>query len=123
MYYQLAADAVVLVHFGFILYVMLGGLLVYKWTQSIWLHLPAVMWGAVMMLAGWICPLTPLENRLRAAGGGEQYSSGFIEHYILPVIYPAGMSRELQVTIGIALLVVNALLYLGLIIKHKNEPR
>ena len=122
MQYQLAADAVVLLHFGFILYVLLGGLLSYKWLCLLWLHLPAVIWGAVMSMAGWICPLTPLENKLRAAGGGGHYSSGFIEHYILPVIYPAGLSRELQTTMGVALLVVNALVYLGLIIKYKKGP-
>lgn len=117
MFYQLAADAIVLLHFSFILYAVLGGLLAYKWLWLVWLHPPAVIWAAVMSLAGWICPLTPLENTLRAAGGGGHYSSGFIEHYILSVIYPAGLSRELQITMGIALLVVNALVYLGLIIK------
>jgi len=122
MFYQLAADAVVLLHFGFILYVLLGGLLSYKWLWLLWLHLPAVVWGAVMSMAGWICPLTPLEIKLRAAGGGGHYSSGFIEHYILPVIYPAGLSRELQTTMGIALLMVNALVYSGLIIKYKKGP-
>ena len=122
MLYQLAADAVVLLHFGFILYVVLGGLLSYKWLYLLWLHLPAVIWWAVMSMAGWICPLTPLEIKFRAAGGGGHYSSGFIEHYILPVIYPAGLSRELQTTMGIALLVVNVLVYLGLIIKYKNGP-
>ena len=122
MFYQLAADAVVLLHFGFILYVVLGGLLSYKWLWLLWLHLPAVVWGAVMSMAGWICPLTPLEIKFRAAGGGGHYSSGFIEHYILPVIYPAGLSRELQTTMGVALLVVNALVYLGLIIKYKKGP-
>ena len=121
MFYQLAADAVVLLHFAFILYVLLGGLLSYKWLWLLWLHPPAVAWAAVITMAGWICPLTPLENKLRAAGGGGHYSSGFIAHYILPVIYPAGMSRELQITMGIALLVVNALVYLGLIIKYKKR--
>ncbi|GMQ87068.1 MAG: DUF2784 domain-containing protein [Gammaproteobacteria bacterium] len=119
MFYQLAADAIVLIHFGFILYVVLGGLLSYKWLYLSWLHLPAVIWGVVMSLAGWICPLTPLENKLRAASGGGRYSSGFIEHYILPVIYPAGLDRELQTAMGIALLVVNALVYLGLIIRDR----
>ena len=122
MLYQLAADAVVLLHFGFILYVVLGGLLSYKWLWLLWLHLPAVVWGAVMSMAGWICPLTPLEIKFRAAGGGGHYSSGFIEHYILPVIYPSGLTRELQTTMGVALLVVNALVYLGLIIKYKKGP-
>lgn len=122
MFYQLAADAVVLLHFGFILYVVLGGLLSYKWLWLLWLHLPAVIWGSVMSMVGWVCPLTPLEIKLRAAGGGEHYSSGFIEHYILPVIYPAGLTRDLQTTMGIALLVVNALVYSGLIIKYKKGP-
>lgn len=120
MFYQLAADAVVLLHFAFILFVLLGGLFCYKWLWLFWLHLPALVWAVVISLAGWICPLTPLENTLRAASGSEHYSSGFIEHYILPVIYPAGFSRELQTSMGIGLLVVNALLYLGLFIKTKK---
>ena len=121
MLYQLAADAVVLFHFGFILYVLLGGLLVYKWLCLLWLHIPAVIWGAMIIIFGWICPLTPLENKLRVAGGGSHYSSGFIEHYILPVIYPAGLTRELQIGLGIGLLVVNVLVYIGLIIKYKKS--
>lgn len=123
MLYQLAADAVVLLHFGFILFVLLGGLLAYKWLCVIWLHLPAVIWGAVIVLAGWVCPLTPLENKLRVAGGGTHYSSSFIEHYILPVIYPAGLSRELQINLGITLVLVNVLIYLGLFIKYKKGLR
>jgi len=119
MLYQLAADVVVLLHFAFILYVILGGLLAYKWLWLLWLHPPAVAWAAAISLAGWICPLTPLENTLRAASGGGHYSSGFIDHYIWPVIYPAGLTRELQTIMGIALIVVNVLVYSGLIIKHK----
>ncbi len=118
MLYQLAADAIVLLHFSFILYVVLGGLLTYKWLCLIWLHLPAVIWGAVISLAGWVCPLTPLENQMRLAAGGSHYSSSFIEHYLLPVIYPAGLSRELQIGLGIAVVGVNLLVYAGLIIKH-----
>jgi len=121
MVYQLAADAVVLLHFGFILYVVLGGLLCYPWPGSAWLHLPAVAWGVVMSLAGWICPLTPLENSLRNAAGGAHYSSGFIEHYILPVIYPEGLNRDLQITLAVALLVVNVPVYLGLVIRYRRR--
>lgn len=123
MLYQLAADAIVLLHFSFILFVVLGGLLTYKWLCLIWLHLPAMIWGIVITLAGWVCPLTPLENKMRLSAGGSHYSTGFIEHYILPVIYPAGLSRELQISLGIALAVVNLLVYSGLIIKYKKHEQ
>ena len=99
---MLFADLIVAIHFGFILFVIFGGLLVLKWPKLIWLHLPAAIWGALIEFAGWICPLTFLENRLRSAHGGG-YASGFVEHYILPIIYPAGLTREIQIGLAIIL--------------------
>ena len=93
---QLAADAILLVHFGFVLFVVLGGLLVWKWRRLAWLHLPAVLWGALIEFSGWICPLTPLENRLRGGVEGGGYPGSFIERYLLPVIYPTELTRELE---------------------------
>lgn len=105
------ADLVVLLHLAFILFVMLGGLLVLRWRRLMWLHLPVVVWGAAIEFVGWICPLTPLENRLRAAAGEAGYSGGFIEHYLIPLIYPAGLTRELQWLLGALVLLVNAAVY------------
>jgi hypothetical protein len=86
---RIAADLVVLAHLGFILFVILGGLLVLRWPRMAWIHLPAVIWGALIEFAGWICPLTPLENWLREASGTAGYQGGFIEHYLVPIVYPA----------------------------------
>lgn len=105
------ADLVVLLHLAFILFVMLGGLLVLRRRRLMWLHLPVAAWGAAIEFVGWICPLTPLENRLRAAAGEAGYSGGFIEHYLIPLIYPAGLTRELQWLLGALVLLVNAAVY------------
>lgn len=105
------ADLVVLLHLAFILFVMLGGLLVLRRRRLMWLHLPVVAWGAAIEFVGWVCPLTPLENRLRAAAGEAGYSGGFVEHYLIPLIYPEGLTRELQWLLGALVLLVNALVY------------
>lgn len=109
--HRLLADLVVLLHFAFILFVFLGGLLVLRRPRLAWLHLPAVAWGALIEFAGWLCPLTPLENRLRLAAGQEGYATGFVEHYILPVVYPPGLTREVQLVLGVLVLLVNAVAY------------
>lgn len=112
--FDLAADVIVLLHFLFILFVILGGLLVLKWKWVLWLHIPAILWGALIAFAGWICPLTPLENLLRRAQGGSGYATGFIEHYLIPVIYPAGLTRGIQITLGMAVIIINIIVYLGI---------
>lgn len=104
------ADLLVAIHFGFILFVVLGGVLALKWRWLVWLHLPAALWGALIEFAGWICPLTLIENRLRAAHGSG-YSSSFIEHYLIPVIYPSVLTRELQMGLGLAVVLINLLIY------------
>jgi hypothetical protein len=106
-----AADILVLFHLLFILFVMFGGLFVLKWPKAAWLHIPAAAWGALIEFCGWICPLTPLENSLRRAGGGSQYTEGFIDKYIMPVIYPPGLTREMQWILGAAVVVVNLFVY------------
>jgi hypothetical protein len=108
---QVLAVAVLTVHAAFVAFVALGGLLVARWPRVAWLHLPVVAWGAGISFVGAICPLTPLENSLRAAAGREGYEGGFIEHYLLAFLYPDGLTRELQVGIGIAALLVNAAAY------------
>jgi hypothetical protein len=105
------ADAVVLVHLGFVVSVVAGGLLVLRWGRLAWVHLPVALWGAGISLGGGLCPLTPLENWLREQGGGARYAGGFIEHYMLPVLYPVALTREVQIAAGVFVLALNALLY------------
>jgi len=114
------ADLVVLIHFCFILFVILGGFLVIKWTKLIWLHLPAAVWGALIEFYGWVCPLTILENKLRDASGGS-YSTGFIEHYIIPLVYPTGLTRDIQLSMGVAVVVINLFAYTVIVKKIKGE--
>jgi len=115
VHYALAADAVLVLHGLFILFAALGGLLVAWRRPIIWLHLPAVAWGAWIALSGGICPLTPLENRLRSLAGGPAYGGGFIEHYLLPVIYPAGLTPQAQIVLGGTLIAVNLAVYAWLL--------
>jgi hypothetical protein len=111
VWYRLAADVVVLLHLAFVLFVVVGGLLVFRWRWVALLHLPAAVWGALIEFAGWICPLTPLENRLRRLGGEQGYPGGFVEHYILPVLYPADLNRGLQLILGALVVAVNLAVY------------
>lgn len=113
MVYTLLADLVLLLHLCFVLFVACGGVLVLRRPRLARLHLPAALWGVVIELKGWVCPLTYLENRLRRLGGESGYSGSFIEHYLEPVIYPLGLTRERQIVIGVLLLLVNAAIYLG----------
>jgi hypothetical protein len=111
MLYHALANLVLIAHLAFVLFVVLGGLLVLKWRSLAWLHVPACLWGALVELAGWLCPLTPLENWLRAKGGGLTYRTGFIEHYLLPLLYPAALTRSWQIFLGLCVLSVNLGLY------------
>lgn len=111
MPYGLLADAVMLLHFVFIVFVVAGGLLLWRFPRLIWVHLPAAAWGAAIEFGGWICPLTPLENRLRHLGGEAGYAGGFVAHYLQPLIYPEGLTREVQGLLGIGVIAVNALIY------------
>lgn len=111
MPYGLLADFVVLLHLFFVLFVMLGGLVVVKWPRLAWLHLPAVAWGAWVELSGWICPLTPLENWLRAQGGEASYPGDFIAQYLSAVLYPDSLTREMQIVLGLLVITVNLGIY------------
>ena len=101
MLYRLAADLIVLLHFAYIAFAVLGGFLVLRWWKLAWVHLPAAAWAAYVELYLRYCPLTPLENRLRALGGEDTYDTGFIAHYIMPVIYPPGITPGIQTFLGI----------------------
>ncbi|MGF1645134.1 MAG: DUF2784 domain-containing protein [Thiotrichales bacterium] len=111
MLYRGLADGVLVLHLGFILFAVLGGLLLLRWPRLVWLHVPAVIWGAWIEFSGGLCPLTPLENHFRHLAGAEGYDGGFIEHYLLPLIYPHDLTRELQWLFGGIVLVVNAAIY------------
>jgi hypothetical protein len=112
MSYRLLADAAVVLHLGFVVFVMCGGLLVLWRRWVAFVHLPAAAWGVYIELAGRVCPLTPLENHLRALGGGTAYSGDFVERYLIPVLYPPDLRRDVQVVLGLLALTVNAAVYL-----------
>jgi hypothetical protein len=118
----LAADLVASLHFAFVVFVVSGGLLVLRWPRLAWLHLPAVAWGASIELLGWICPLTPLENRLRHEAGLAGYEGGFVEHYLVPLLYPASLSRSVQVILGLSVLLINAVLYGSILRRRFRHP-
>jgi len=111
MIYRAFADAVLVIHLLFILFVIGGGFLLLRWPKVAWAHLPAALWGAVIEFTGWICPLTPLENALRHAAGDAAYSGGFIEHYLVPTVYPAHLTPYIQIGLGVAVVGINLLIY------------
>ena len=122
---QLIADVLVLFHLSFIIFVILGGFLVLHWRNIFWLHIPCAIWGVLIEFAGWICPLTPMENHFRQLAGQAGYYSGFIDHYILPVIYPTALTREIQYMLGFGVITINLIAYglvLYRIIKNRQEP-
>lgn len=116
------ADLVVIAHGLFIVFVVAGGLLALRWPRAAWVHLPAAVWGVLIEWAGWICPLTPLENTLRRAAGQAGYSGGFVERYLLPLIYPAGLTPAVQLWLGLVVLVVNVAIY-ALWWRHRQAGR
>ena len=111
MWYLWLADLTLCLHAGFVLFVIFGGLLVLRWRWIAWLHLPAAAWGAFVEFTGWICPLTPLENWLREQGGEDSYRSDFIAQYLLPMLYPGDLTRDLQLLLGTGVVVLNTAVY------------
>jgi len=126
MLYQFLTDFVVVIHFAFVLFVVLGALLAVKYRWLIFLHVPAAVWGALIEFKGWLCPLTPLENLFRQAGGRVGYADSFIEHYLTPIIYPAGLTRGLQIIFGLSVVVINTAIYTWLLLRwchgKRNDP-
>lgn len=111
MTFRILADAVVVIHLGFILFVVSGGFLALRWGRLVWLHVPAALWGALIMLAGWPCPLTPLEVWMRRKGGEAGYRGSFVEEYLLDIVYPPGLTRGVQIALGTAVVLVNLAAY------------
>ena len=120
---RLAADALVILHLAFILFVIFGGWLAPRWPRLIWLHLPAVVWGVLVEWTGWICTLTPLENNLLFAAGEASYTGGFIDRYLLPLIYPTGLTREAQLLLGAGVVAPNILVYGFVLIRWVRRRR
>lgn len=121
MPYGLLADVVLVVHLGFVLFVVLGGLLVLRRPGFAWLHVPAAAWGALIEFSGGICPLTPLEQRLRWMGGEAGYSGGFIDHYVRALLYPHGLTRATQFVLGTIVVLVNVSIY-WVLVRRMTHP-
>ena len=111
MIWRALADLVLLIHFAFVVFVIVGGFFASRWRWLPWVHLPAVAWAVVLEFLGWICPLTPVENWFRQAGGEAGYPGGFIEHYLMPIVYPAGLTQEIQTYLGLGVLLINGVAY------------
>lgn len=123
MPYAFLADLILVVHLGFILFVVLGGLGVARRPWLAWLHLPCVAWGVAVEMMGWYCPLTPLENHFRLLAGEAGYQGGFIQHYLLAAIYPEGLTREIQITLGLIALGLNIVIYVWLARARRGQAQ
>jgi hypothetical protein len=108
---RVLADAVLLFHLAFVAFAVAGGLLALRWRWMVLVHLPVFAWAAFVEFSGTVCPLTPLENALRRAGGAAGYAGGFVEHYLLPMLYPDELSRTVQFALGAGLVAFNAVVY------------
>jgi hypothetical protein len=121
--YSALADAVLVLHFAFVLFVVFGGLLVLRWPLMAWAHIPAALWGVAIEFGGWICPLTPLENDLRERAGEPTYHGDFVARYLMPIIYPEGLTRDVQIVMGLAALLFNAAIYVVVIRRRRVRRR
>lgn len=122
MAYRVLADAVLVLHLAFIVFVLAGGLLALRWRWAPAVHLPAALWGVFVELTGGVCPLTPLESALRRAAGAAGYSGGFIEHYLLPAIYPSALTHRIQLSLAALVVVANVLAYWA-VWRRRRRPR
>jgi hypothetical protein len=121
MAYNLLADLVTILHFLFVLFALMGGLLVIRWRKMILMHLPSAFWAAGIEFSGWICPLTPLENWLRIRGGAAGYAGDFVGQYVLKLIYPAGLTRDIQVILGVVVIGINIVIYGYVLFMSKSK--
>ena len=121
MLFALGADFLVLVHLCFIIFVILGGFMLLKWRWLIFMHLPALIWAVLLEFQGWLCPLTPVEQTLRQMAGQQGYEGGFIQHYILPIIYPPALQQDIQFILGVLLILINVIIYLWVFLKPDRK--
>jgi hypothetical protein len=121
MFYSISADLVVVVHLGFVVFALLGAVLIIWQRWIIWLHFPAFLWAVWIECTGGICPLTPLENWLRIKGGQDGYEAGFVATYLLPLLYPAGLTRSVQFVLAMIVILINVVIYGFLIYKHSRK--
>jgi hypothetical protein len=120
MVFRIVADLLVLIHFAFVLFVAFGGFVVIRWPRLAWIHLPVAIYGAVIEFVGFICPLTPLENRFRRMGGEAGYAGGFVEEYIVGILYPPGLSREISIALGLIVIALNVIAY-ALVLRRRSR--
>ena len=123
MGFRAAADLVLVIHLAFVLFVVLGGLLVLRWPRLAWGHVPVAIYGALIEFVGFTCPLTPLEVWLRRRGGEAGYTGGFIEHYVTATLYPSGLTREVQIALGVGVLLLNAIVYTTIWLRRRRRPK
>lgn len=123
MLFKIIADLLLVIHLLFIIFVIFGGFLAVRWRFLIFLHLPSALWGALIEFYGWICPLTPWEQELRHLGGQAGYSEGFIEHYLLPIIYPAALTSRIQTLLGLFVIAVNIAPYTFIVIRSVKKKK
>ncbi len=123
MIYGLLADLVLALHALFVAFVVLGGLVALRWRRAVFVHIPCALWGAWVALAGWICPLTPLEIELRQRAGEGGYAGGFLEHYLVPILYPGGLTRGIQIGLGVFVLVLNIAIYAAITRRWRRSRR
>lgn len=117
MLFRLLTSLVILTHVLYVVFVMVGGFLAWRWREVAWLHVPAAAWGVAIEFGGWVCPLTPIENYFRARAGIAGYSGGFLDHYLTPLLYPAGLTLPRQAVLGALAVAVNLLAY-GVLIRR-----
>lgn len=117
--YAALANLTVAGHLAFVVFVVLGGLLVLRWPRLAWVHLPCAAWGVLVEVAGWICPLTPLEQTFRERAGEGSYGTSFLEHYVVPLLYPGALTRELQIGLGVGVAALNVVVY-GIVLRKRS---
>jgi hypothetical protein len=122
MSWRILADLLVVLHLAFAAFVVFGGFLAWKWRRALFAHLPALAWGFWVETSGWICPLTPLENDLRHLAGEATYQGGFLDHYVVPILYPPGLTRTDQWVLAALLLAINVTAYAVLLKKFRRRP-